>query len=303
MKKLLLVSLASMLFIACQQEQRYFAESAETKSLEAGIAAYESGDWDQWRSHFADTAKIFVNSSKGVSLDERLKDLKANTSSLSSYGFDNEDSYIEMVLDKDKETWVYFWAEHSMIIAANNKEIVFPVHLAVRFESGKIIEEHVYYDGTEMNNEMSALANMSDLENTIMGNANLLAQAWIKNDIDTFNSVTAENLGRSVNGIQIVKNQKEYRDLIQSNHDMLSDIDIVISDMMIIGNKAYFKWTFSGKNTKDTANLPATNKAVSTNGMAIWTFDNDGKATYEDVYFDQNDINMQLGIPLSAPTQ
>jgi hypothetical protein len=50
--------LALVLFIACKQEQRYFAESAETKSLEAGIAAYESGDWEQWRSHFADTLKF-----------------------------------------------------------------------------------------------------------------------------------------------------------------------------------------------------------------------------------------------------
>jgi len=165
MKKLLLVMLAVILFIACKQEQRYFAESAETKSLEAGIAAYESGDWEQWRSHFADTAKIFVNSSKAISLDERVKGLEANTSILSSYGFDKENSYIEMVLDKDKETWVYFWAEHNMTIAANNKKIVFPVHLAVRFESGKIIEEHIYFDGTEMNNEMTALANMSSMEN------------------------------------------------------------------------------------------------------------------------------------------
>jgi hypothetical protein len=52
-----------------------------------------------------------------------------------------------------------------MTIAANNKKIVFPVHLAVRFESGKIIEEHIYFDGTEMNNEMTALANMSSMEN------------------------------------------------------------------------------------------------------------------------------------------
>jgi steroid delta-isomerase-like uncharacterized protein len=303
MKKLLLVSLALILFISCEQEQRYFAESAETKALGAGIAAYESGAWDQWRSHFADTAQIFVNSSKSISLDERLNDLKANISNLSSYGFDKEGSYIEMVLDKDKETWVYFWAEHSMTLAANNKKLVFPVHLAVRFESGKIIEEHVYYDGTEMNNEMVALANMSDMENTIMGNTNSLAQAWITNDMDAFNNLTVENLGRSVNGIEVVKNQKEYRDMIQSNHDMLSDINIETSDMMIVGNKAYFKWTFSGKNTKDTASMPATNKAVSTNGMAIWTFDNDGKATYEEVYFDQNDINMQLGFTLTAPTK
>ena len=47
MRKLFLLGLAIVLFTACEQkEQRYFAESAETKTLKAGIAAYESGDWD-----------------------------------------------------------------------------------------------------------------------------------------------------------------------------------------------------------------------------------------------------------------
>ena len=66
MKKLFLLGFAVLLFAGCNQEQRYFAESAETKTLKAGIAAYESGDWDQWTSHFADTAKIFVRTREKV---------------------------------------------------------------------------------------------------------------------------------------------------------------------------------------------------------------------------------------------
>ena len=66
MKNLFLIGLVIVIFTACEKpEQRYFAESAETKTLEAGIAAYESGDWDKWKSHFADTAKIYVNAYEG----------------------------------------------------------------------------------------------------------------------------------------------------------------------------------------------------------------------------------------------
>ena len=72
MKKLFLLGLAITMFYACQNKpQRYFGESAEIETLKAGINAYESGDWSKWKTHFADTAKIYVNTASPVSVDER----------------------------------------------------------------------------------------------------------------------------------------------------------------------------------------------------------------------------------------
>ena len=159
MKKLLLLGLAVILFTACQNKpQRYFADSAEINTLKAGIAAYESGDWEKWESHFADTAKIYVNSPDPISIEKRVEGLKAMAGTMSSYGFNHDKEYTEMVLDKDDETWVYYWAMHKGTLAANNKELAIPVHLAVQFVDGKIVEEHVYFDGTAMNAEFAALA-------------------------------------------------------------------------------------------------------------------------------------------------
>lgn len=159
MKKLSLLGLIILIFIACQNApRRYFAESSETNALKAGIAAYEAGDWDKWKSHFADTAKIYVNSTQPVSVSERQKDLSAMVSAMASYGFNHEKEYIEMVLDKEDETWVYYWATHKGTFAATNKELSIPVHLAVQFADGKIVEEHVYFDGTAMNAEFVAIA-------------------------------------------------------------------------------------------------------------------------------------------------
>jgi ketosteroid isomerase-like protein len=159
MKKLLLITLAVIFFVACQekQPQRYFADSAETETLKSGIKAYETGDWEAWKSHFSDTAKIYVNSIKPMSVDDRGNDLKESTSAMSSYGFNHDKEYVEMVLDKEDETWVYYWAAHKGTFAASGKEVIIPVHLAVQFVDGKIVEEHVYYDGTEMNAEFAAL--------------------------------------------------------------------------------------------------------------------------------------------------
>ena len=160
MKKLILLGFAALLFIGCKQEQRYFADSAEINTAKAGIAAYESGDWEKWRSHFADTAKIYVNSVKGVSAAEREKDLKAAVSTLASYGFDKEKEYVEMVLDKDKETWVYYWSTWNGESKAN-KKITVPVHLAMRFIDGKIVTEHVYFDNTVFSSDAVRYAQKS----------------------------------------------------------------------------------------------------------------------------------------------
>lgn len=159
MKKLFLLGFVLILFMACQEQkpQRYFADSPEIETLKSGITAYESGDWDKWKSHFVDTAKIYVNSFKPVNIEQRANDLKSMASAMSSYGFNHDREFIEMVLDKDDETWVYYWAGHKGTLAANGKELAIPVHLAVQFVDGKIVEEHVYFDGTSMNAEFAAL--------------------------------------------------------------------------------------------------------------------------------------------------
>ncbi|MCA0133438.1 nuclear transport factor 2 family protein [Winogradskyella alexanderae] len=164
MKNLLLLGVLIICFTSCEkQKQRYFAESAETKTLEAGIVAYESGDWEKWRSHFADTAKIYVNSKDPITLAERRTELSAMTEAFSSYGFDKDNDYIEMVLDKDDEIWVYYWAQHSGTMV-NGTELSMPVHLAVQFTEGKITEEHIYFDATAMNAALTAMQNELEAE-------------------------------------------------------------------------------------------------------------------------------------------
>ena len=174
MKKLILLGLAIILFASCQQQEkkRYFSESAEIDVLKAGIDAYESGDWDTWKSHFADNGEIYVNSKDSITVDERLAQLKGATESLSSYGFDRDNEWIEMVIDSDEETWVYYWAQWNGEFTTTKKKISVPVHLSVQFEDGKISEEHIYFDGTEMNKAIAALTNMTDNEKAMQTTKN-----------------------------------------------------------------------------------------------------------------------------------
>mgnify|MGYP001814581812 CR=1 FL=1 len=100
MKTFIYYVLALVLVTSCaQSEQRYFAESDEINTLKSGIDAYESGNWEAWKSNFADTAKIYVNTKDGMSLSDRMTNLKATAGAFSEYGFDRENEFIEMVLD------------------------------------------------------------------------------------------------------------------------------------------------------------------------------------------------------------
>jgi ketosteroid isomerase-like protein len=166
MKNLLLLGCLILFFSSCEEkQQRYFAESEEIKTLEAGIDAYQNGDWDKWKGHFSDTAKIYVNSKDAINLQARIEQLVGMTEAFSSYGFDEEKEYIEMVLDKDDETWVYYWAQHNGTMK-NGTELSMPVHLAVQFTDGKITEEHIYFDATEMNAAMAAMQMEAEVTDT-----------------------------------------------------------------------------------------------------------------------------------------
>lgn len=162
----LLLVFSVLLFTACQEQEkkRYFSESSEIDVLKAGIKAYESGDWDTWKSHFADTAKVYVNSKESITAAARLKELSSSSEALSSYGFDKKDDWIEMVIDADDETWVYYWAQWSGEFAATKRKVSVPIHLAVQFVNNEIVQEHIYYDGTEMNKAVEEAVAMQAVE-------------------------------------------------------------------------------------------------------------------------------------------
>lgn len=301
LKKLVFFVLTVMMIAACQQEQRYFPESAETKTLESGIAAYESGDWDTWKSHFADTAKIYVNSNEPMTVDARIAQFKQTTPAWADYGFDKEKAYIEMVLDKEDETWVYYWAPHNGSIKATGKELSMPVHLAVQFKDGKIVEEHVFFDGTAMNKEMEAMNNMSADEKVIAENIAKAAKAWSTNDGGLWSTVTVPDLVRYDNGEKTISNQSDYIAMINANHKAIPDLKIAVDNLSIYGNKAYINWTLTGTNTGEMNGNPPTGKKVKASGLAVWEFNNDGKGVREDVFSDPNAIAMQLGYTLAPP--
>lgn len=148
MKKLLVLSLATILFIACQEKpkQRYFEDSPEIEIAKSGIKAYETRDWIAWKANFADSAKVFHNSKKESSPDQIMEGMKRMLSNFSSYGFDKEENTYEMIIDEKGKTWVNFWGNWHGQANITDQKLVIPVHLTIEFVDGKITKEYGYYD-------------------------------------------------------------------------------------------------------------------------------------------------------------
>ena len=152
MRKLALLAVIGLLFVACKQgEPRYTQSSAEIDTFKELIAAYEAGDWANYTAKFADTAKVFHNTDdKSMTPAETVEAHKTNTSALSSYGFVPDKGDAEMVTTDKGETWVNYWGLWKGTIESNGKEMMIPVHVTAQFVDGKIVREYGYWDNAPM---------------------------------------------------------------------------------------------------------------------------------------------------------
>lgn len=305
MKKLLLLGFAVLLFAACQEQEkkRYFSESPEIEAIKANVAEYNNGDWEAWRTHFADTAKLYINSLKSISASDLENAQKELLSNFSSYGFQDEGTFIEMVIDNDDETWVNYWANWHAKFKANGKEVDVPVHFTAQFVDGKIVEFHDYFDVSALNNAIAALANMSDNESNMLKASTDYIKAWSNNDFELMKSLTTEDLVRVANGETSSKNQTGIGETLKFWHTTLPDFKLDLKNSFINGNKAYTSWTSSGTNTGNFGENPPTGKSFKGQGFTILTFNNEGKVVHEEAYYDLLTVLNQWGYSVNPPAQ
>ncbi len=155
MKKLTVLALAIVLFAACssnEQPVRYASSSPEIDALKSSIEQYLAQNWDEYRKHYADTAKFRNNVPKGkeITLDSVISNWKQENEMFSDIHYVADEDFFEMVVTDDGETWVNFWGLWSAVLNANGQKFELPVHVTVRFEDGKIVAEHGYWNSSEI---------------------------------------------------------------------------------------------------------------------------------------------------------
>lgn len=149
-----LISLIILVLIgiySCQEEQvqkQYFEDSPEIDIAKKAIDAYLKQDWVTYKSYYSDTAKIWDNvwsdSDPGTTIDENIEGMKASTSSLVSYSF--EESIYEMIISNDEEKYVYFWGKWTGKFTEDGDNVVVPVHIAFNVVDNKIVAEYGFWD-------------------------------------------------------------------------------------------------------------------------------------------------------------
>jgi len=146
MKKLILLGLTVVLFISCQQtEQRYFDESAEIESVKKLFKLSVEGNFEEARTFYNDTAQIFTNSVKEMSLDESFAEDKKGRDTFSMFTI-KDSIYAEMVITKSGNTWVNTWPTWVGKVKGNDEEITLPFHASFQFKDGKIVREESFYN-------------------------------------------------------------------------------------------------------------------------------------------------------------
>ena len=154
MKKLMIFAFAIGLFAACNSGQpaRYASSSTEIDTFKSSIKHYLAQNWDEYRQHYADTSKFRNNVTKDmeISLDSVIANWKQENEMFSGIHYVTEEDFFEMVVTDDGETWVNFWGLWSAVLKANGQKFEIPVHVTARFESGKIVAEHGYWNSSEL---------------------------------------------------------------------------------------------------------------------------------------------------------
>jgi len=305
MKKIFLIGLAAILFIACEQKaERYSTSGPEVDLVKALLADYEKGDWDSWTEKYADTAKVYYNQwDDSITVAQSLEGHKSTIALLSSYGF-GEDVIYEKIISDGGNTWINFWGRWEGTLKENNKVLVLPVHLSVRVLDGKVVQENGFWDNSIMQTaleEIEEMKNTPELEKTIMANHDKMVEAWNKNDTEAFKAITAANVIRNSNGARQANNQSEYAAMMKQFHTGFPDFKVSLDSYFLKDGKSYLNWTCTGTNTGPFMDNPPTGNKMEIHGYSVWAFDSNGLAVQEDSFFDNMDMLSQLGYILTPP--
>lgn len=111
MKRFVGIFLVVLLFAACkQQPKQWFSTSTEIDLAKQVDNAFAAGDWTAFRSAFADTAKIWVNTSwdqPSLSPDTLTAGYRTAREGMTEAKLTK--SVYEMIVTDDGDHWVHRW--------------------------------------------------------------------------------------------------------------------------------------------------------------------------------------------------
>ncbi len=129
----------------------------------------------------------------------------------------------------------------------------------------------------------------------------LIEISWNNKDLSKIKNIFADDFTRIVNNVKIASSPNELEANMHVFFTGFPDLIISINNSSIKNNQVYLNWTFSGTNTGEFGEVPATGKKVKVNGFSHIIFNKEGKILHEDVCYNELDFLQQLGYTLSPP--
>jgi hypothetical protein len=154
MKKIIYMLLGLAFMASCAQDRstRYASASPEIDIMKSLAKAYVDQNWEAFRTHYADTAKINYNSTKGneISVEAAIRQHKEDHVMFSDIHYVTDEDFYEMVVTDDGETWVNFWGVWVGTLKSTDQKFEIPVHLTSRFINAKVVAEHGYWNNSDI---------------------------------------------------------------------------------------------------------------------------------------------------------
>lgn len=129
----------------------YPTAEEDLETAKATVKAYETGDWDELRSHLKEDAWIFgVGNTDSLNVDQTLEYWsKGRETAIPSIA--EEGSWFAASIDSGarKGNWVFHWGTNTLTYQ-NGEEITFPYHVAMKIEDDKVVESHFFYDNMKI---------------------------------------------------------------------------------------------------------------------------------------------------------
>ena len=139
------------------------------------------------------------------------------------------------------------------------------------------------------------------LEEKIVATNEALFAAWNSGDAASMEENLTADFSRKQNGEPSAKNREEYIGLMKFFRTAIPEMTFTHELVAVNGNKTLSKWTTTGTNTGMFGDQPATGKSSVTHGFTILTYNDEGKAIAEEVYFDQLSYLQAWGYKLTPP--
>jgi steroid delta-isomerase-like uncharacterized protein len=126
-------------------------------------------------------------------------------------------------------------------------------------------------------------------------------QIWNQGNLDLVDQVYTAQVVRydagwphPIRGLDALKNH------FQFYRSAFPDIDMIIQETIMEGDKIVWHWTLTGTNTGPMGQSPATGKEVALSGMSIGRIV-DGKIAEVGDFYNQASLLLQLGFTFTPP--